>query len=85
MPSKFTRRLGRRGVLSAKRGNANYYKGSGARNEGVHTNKGEYARHRQLRTRDRRSPHHSLSHSWAAGRSLSTTGLLPQQGKHSTK
>ena len=41
MPSKFSRRLGRRGVLSAKRGNMNFYKGTGARKEGVHTTKGE--------------------------------------------
>jgi hypothetical protein len=40
MPSKFTLRLGRRGALTAKRGNANYYKGSGARTEGNHTTKG---------------------------------------------
>lgn len=42
MPSKFSRRLGRRGVLSAKHGNANFYRGTGARNEGNHTTKGEY-------------------------------------------
>lgn len=41
MPSKFSRRLGRRGVLTAKRGNMNFYKGTGARKEGVHTTKGE--------------------------------------------
>lgn len=40
MPSKFSLRLGRRGALSAKRGNANYYKGTGARTEGNHTTKG---------------------------------------------
>jgi hypothetical protein len=46
MPSKFSRRLGRRGVLGAKRGNVNFYKGTGARTEGNHTTKGEYSRGR---------------------------------------
>lgn len=41
MPSKFTKRLGRRATLTAKRGNVNYYKGRGGRSEGVHTSKGE--------------------------------------------
>lgn len=40
MPSKFTRRLGRRRALTGKRGNHNYYKGFGGRSEGVHTSKG---------------------------------------------
>lgn len=40
MPSKFSLRLGRRGALSTKRGNAQFYKGVGARTEGNHTTKG---------------------------------------------
>jgi hypothetical protein len=42
MPSKFSRRLARRGTgaMTSKRGNANYYKGRGSRSEGVHTAKG---------------------------------------------
>jgi hypothetical protein len=41
MPSKYTNRL-RRGTLTSKRGNKDYYKGYGARTEGVHTTKGAY-------------------------------------------
>ena len=44
MPSKFSRRLGRRLTLSSKRGNVNYYKGRGGRSEGVHTTKGAVRR-----------------------------------------
>lgn len=50
MPSKFSIRLSRRGSLSSKQGNAQFYKGSGARTEGSHTNKG------MTKTRERRSP-----------------------------
>ena len=42
MPSKFGERISRRGVLGSKQGNKGYYKGSGGRNEGSHTNKGAY-------------------------------------------
>lgn len=41
MPSKLTRRL-RRGTLSSKQGNVDFYKGFGARTEGVHTSKGAF-------------------------------------------
>ena len=39
--SKYTKRL-RRGTLTTKRGNAQYYKGFGARSEGTKTNKGAF-------------------------------------------
>lgn len=41
MPSKLTRRL-RRGTLTSKHGNVDYYKGYRARTEGVHTSKGAF-------------------------------------------
>ena len=47
MPSKFSRRLGRRLTLTSKRGNSDYYKGYGARTEGSHTSKGESVRERR--------------------------------------
>jgi hypothetical protein len=41
MPSKLTRRL-RRGTLTSKAGNRDFYKGRGGRTEGVHTTKGAF-------------------------------------------
>ena len=41
MPSKLTKRL-RRGSLTTKSGNAQYYKGVGARTEGVHGGRGGF-------------------------------------------
>ena len=41
MATKFTRRL-RRGTITSKRGNKDYYKGYGARTEGVHTSRGAF-------------------------------------------
>lgn len=41
MGTKFMRRL-RRGTITSKRGNQDYYKGYGARTEGVHTSKGAF-------------------------------------------
>ena len=40
--SKHGRRFLRRGVMNSKMGNAAYYKGRGAANEGTHTSKGAY-------------------------------------------
>jgi hypothetical protein len=40
--SKYGRRYLRRGVMNSKMGNAAYYKGRGAANEGSHTAKGAY-------------------------------------------
>lgn len=42
MPSKFSPRLGKRGVLNSKRGNKNYFKGYNSRIEGTHSTKGAY-------------------------------------------
>ena len=39
---KFGKRFFRRGVMHSKMGNENFYKGTGAMNEGTHTNKGAY-------------------------------------------
>ena len=39
---KFGRRSLRRSIMNSKMGNANFYKGRGARNEGTHTSKGAY-------------------------------------------
>ena len=41
MPSKLTKRL-RRGSLTTKSGNVQYYKGVGARTEGVHGGRGGF-------------------------------------------
>lgn len=41
MPSKYTKRL-RRGSLTTKSGNVQYYKGVGARTEGVHGGRGGF-------------------------------------------
>ena len=38
---RISRRLGNRGSLSSKRGNKNFYKGTGGRKEGAHTVSGE--------------------------------------------
>lgn len=40
---RISRRVGNRGALSAKRGNKNYYKGTGGRKEGHHTKHGARA------------------------------------------
>ena len=44
MPSKLTARGLRRGPLTSKRGNRDFYKGYGGRTEGVHTTKGAFTR-----------------------------------------
>jgi hypothetical protein len=38
--AKFGRRFLRRVTMNSKRGNMDFYKGRGARNEGTHTSKG---------------------------------------------
>ena len=37
---KYTKRQGDHGVISSKRGNNQYYKGTGGHKPGVHTNRG---------------------------------------------
>ena len=39
MPSKFSPRLAKRGLLNSKRGNKNYFKGYNSRIEGTHSTK----------------------------------------------
>lgn len=52
---KFSRRQGRRGALTAKRGNKDFYKGKGGLKPGVHTPKGGY-RFRDTKMIDYRVP-----------------------------
>mmetsp|Transcript_33879 Transcript_33879/g.94403 ORF Transcript_33879/g.94403 Transcript_33879/m.94403 type:complete len:115 (-) Transcript_33879:42-386(-) len=52
---KFLKRQGRRGVLSPKRGNKDYYKGKGGLKPGVHTKHGGY-RYRPEKMIDYRVP-----------------------------